>query len=40
MTGATWADGDVNWDGVVSQADLDLALAQYGLMSTGISYVW
>ncbi len=30
MTGATLADGDVNGDGSVTQADLDLALAQYG----------
>ena len=31
MTGATWADGDLNGDGAVTMADLDLALAQYGL---------
>jgi hypothetical protein len=31
MTGATWADGDLNGDGTVDLDDLDLALAQYGL---------
>jgi hypothetical protein len=31
MTGATWADGDLNGDGQVTMADLDLAYAQFGL---------
>jgi len=31
MTGATWADGDLNGDGTVTMADLDLAYAQFGL---------
>jgi hypothetical protein len=30
MTGATWADGDLDGDGEVTVDDLDLALAQYG----------
>ncbi|MCH8840418.1 MAG: hypothetical protein IH831_07015 [Planctomycetes bacterium] len=31
LTGATYADGDINGDGVVDQTDLDLAFAQFGL---------
>ncbi len=31
MTGATYADGDLNGDGVVSIEDLDLAFLQFGL---------
>jgi hypothetical protein len=30
MTGAAWADGDLNGDGSVAMDDLDLAMAQYG----------
>jgi hypothetical protein len=31
MTKATWSDGDLDGDGVVGDADLDLAFAQYGM---------
>ncbi|MEX2308924.1 MAG: right-handed parallel beta-helix repeat-containing protein [Pirellulales bacterium] len=31
MSNATWADGDLNGDGYVEFADLELAFAQYGL---------
>jgi len=31
MTGATYADGDLNGDGTVDLDDVDLAFAQYGL---------
>jgi hypothetical protein len=37
MTGATWADGDLNDDGVVDMEDLDLAYAQYGLALSVVS---
>jgi len=31
MTGATYADGDLNGDGTIDIADVDLAFAQFGL---------
>ena len=31
ISSATWNQGDLNGDGLVSLADLDLAFAQYGL---------
>jgi hypothetical protein len=37
MTGATWADGDLNGDGSVTMDDLDLAMAQYGSELTVVS---
>jgi len=36
MTGATYADGDLNGDGTIDVADVDLAFAQFGL---GLSLV-
>lgn len=31
MSSQTWADGDLNGDGDVTQTDLDILFAQYGL---------
>jgi hypothetical protein len=36
-SGATWADGDLNGDGNVTRADMDLMFAQYGLTLTTAS---
>lgn len=36
MTGATRANGDVNGDGVIDLADLDLAFAQFGIVLTNV----
>jgi hypothetical protein len=36
MTGAAWADGDLNADGQVTAADLDLALIQYGELLSAV----
>lgn len=39
MTGAAWADGDLNGDGEVTMEDLDLALAQFGAGGLFLSVV-
>jgi len=37
MTGTTYADGDLNGDGIVDANDYDLAFAQYGLTLDWVS---